>query len=144
MAALLEDGLQRAYADPDIGPWMQQRMQLQYVSSLEGIAACASDIDVVYLDPMYPHKTKSALVKKEMQVFQSLVGEDADADGLLAPALKLAQKRVVVKRPGYAAPLDHATTCAISNQKNRFDVSFKAVLSLQALKRLGYQLLWLS
>ena len=35
--------------------------------------------DVVYLDPMYPHKTKSALVKKEMRVFQSLVGADEDA-----------------------------------------------------------------
>ena len=32
---------------------------------------------------MYPHRDKSALVK-EMQVFQSLVGADLDADGLLA------------------------------------------------------------
>ncbi len=31
---------------------------------------------VVYLDPMFPHKQKSALVKKEMRVFQSLVGPD--------------------------------------------------------------------
>ena len=33
---------------------------------------------------MFPHKQKSALVKKEMRVFQSLVGPDLDADGLLA------------------------------------------------------------
>lgn len=54
---------------------------------------------------MYPHpenKKKSALVKKEMRVFQSLVGADLDADGLLAPAMALASKRVVVKRPDYA------------------------------------------
>ncbi|WP_337918915.1 class I SAM-dependent methyltransferase, partial [Vibrio cholerae] len=41
---------------------------------------------VVYLDPMYPHpenKKKTALVKKEMRVFQSLVGADNDADALL-------------------------------------------------------------
>ncbi|HBO39366.1 MAG TPA: DNA polymerase I, partial [Pasteurellaceae bacterium] len=58
--------------------------------------------DVVYLDPMYPHKQKSALVKKEMRVFQHLVGADSDADELLEPALKMAKKRVVVKRPDYA------------------------------------------
>ncbi|MFA0521778.1 class I SAM-dependent methyltransferase, partial [Vibrio sp. 10N.222.55.E8] len=65
--------------------------------------------DVVYLDPMYPHpenKKKSALVKKEMRVFQSLVGADLDADALLQPALTLASKRVVVKRPDYAAWLN--------------------------------------
>lgn len=37
-----------------------------------------------------------------MRVFQSLVGADNDADALLEPALQLAQKRVVVKRPDYA------------------------------------------
>ena len=47
---------------------------------------------------MYPHRQKSALVKKEMRVFQSLVGADEDADLLLAPALALATV-VVVKRP---------------------------------------------
>ena len=58
--------------------------------------------DVVYLDPMFPPREKSALVKKEMRAFHDVVGSDTDADALLAPALKLAQKRVVVKRPGYA------------------------------------------
>jgi 16S rRNA (guanine1516-N2)-methyltransferase len=40
-----------------------------------------------------------------MRVFQSLVGPDLDADGLLEPARQLATKRVVVKRPDYAPPL---------------------------------------
>lgn len=53
---------------------------------------------MVYLDPMFPHRQKSALVKKEMRVFQTLVGADDDADALLAPARRLAKKRVVVKR----------------------------------------------
>lgn len=57
---------------------------------------------MVYLDPMYPHKQKSALVKKEMRIFQHLVGADLDADELLTPVLQLARKRVVVKRPDYA------------------------------------------
>lgn len=55
--------------------------------------------DVIYLDPMYPHRDKSALVKKEMRLFHSLVGETQDDAELLAAALEKARYRVVVKRP---------------------------------------------
>nr|WP_258405557.1 class I SAM-dependent methyltransferase [Shewanella sp. FJAT-52076] len=129
VAALLEDGLRRAYLDSEIGPWMQQRMQLVHGSSLEALDNLEDKPDVVYLDPMYPHREKSALVKKEMRVFQSLVGADTDADGLLAPALRLAQKRVVVKRPDYAEDLDGIKpSTRIETKKNRFDVYVKAAM----------------
>ena len=55
--------------------------------------------DVIYLDPMYPEHGTNALPHKEMRWLRELVGEDTDADALLAPALLLARKRVVVKRP---------------------------------------------
>lgn len=72
---------------------------------------------------MYPHKQKSALVKKEMRVFQSLVGADDDADGLLQPARRLAKKRVVVKRPDYAPPLAGINTLnAVTTKSHRFDI----------------------
>lgn len=124
VAALLEDGLQRAKQDMDIGEWVSERMQLAYTSSIDGLAGYQGELpEVVYLDPMFPHKKKSALVKKEMRVFQSLVGADMDADALLAPALQLAQKRVVVKRPDYAPPLANKTpSTSIKTKKNRFDV----------------------
>lgn len=107
VAALLEDGLKRAYLDADIGEWMQKRMTLIHASSAQALTEITPPPDVVYLDPMYPHKAKSALVKKEMRVFQSLVGADEDADALLEPAITLAKKRVVVKRPDYAEPLNN-------------------------------------
>lgn len=67
--------------------------------------------------------------EKEMRVFQSLVGADLDADGLLAPALALAGKRVVVKRPDYAEDLDGIKPSAvIATKKNRFDVYVKAAM----------------
>jgi 16S rRNA (guanine1516-N2)-methyltransferase len=79
--------------------------------------------EVVYLDPMYPHKQKSALVKKEMRVFQGLVGPDEDADGLLEPARRLATKRIVVKRPDYAPPMaDIAAQAAVVTKSHRFDI----------------------
>ncbi|WP_025672694.1 class I SAM-dependent methyltransferase [Salinivibrio socompensis] len=138
VAALLDDGLQRAYLDPDIGAWMQSRMTLLHANSEQALTDMASmpglvQPDVIYLDPMYPHKKKAALVKKEMRVFQSLVGADSDADALLLPALDLARSRVVVKRPGYAAPLAEKTPhSSITTKKNRFDMYINAALSAEA------------
>lgn len=130
VAALLEDGLRRAYEDADIGEWMQERMSLVHGSSLEALTDVGQQADVVYLDPMYPHREKSALVKKEMRVFQTLVGADTDADGLLAPAMAVATKRVVVKRPDYAEDLDGVKpSMVIATKKNRFDVYVKAAMT---------------
>lgn len=129
VAALLEDGLRRAYQDAEIGEWMQSRMQLFHGSSLEALGQLGTAVDVVYLDPMYPHRDKSALVKKEMRVFQSLVGADLDADGLLEPALALATKRVVVKRPDYAEDLNGVKpSTVIETKKNRFDIYVRAAM----------------
>ena len=120
---LLQDGLQRAYADEEIGPWVQQNMQLLPYQHINQLNPDTDFTDVVYLDPMYPHKAKSALVKKEMRVFQYLVGADSDADKLLSPALQLAKKRVVVKRPGYAEYLCKKPPHFSRETKNhRFDI----------------------
>ncbi|WP_027251481.1 class I SAM-dependent methyltransferase [Photobacterium halotolerans] len=134
VAALLEDGLRRACADAEIGGWVRERMSLLHATSQHALADLAAEPgyilpDVVYLDPMFPHKKKSALVKKEMRVFQSLVGADMDADQLLTPALTLANKRVVVKRPDYAPWLDgQSPSTVITTKKNRFDVYVKAAM----------------
>lgn len=120
---LLQDGLQRAYADGEIGEMMQHNMQLLPVNHIEQLNPETDFADVVYLDPMYPHKQKSALVKKEMRVFQHLVGADLDADTLLEPALALAKKRVVVKRPDYAQFLAQKAPHFSRDTKNhRFDI----------------------
>ncbi|MBQ4844194.1 class I SAM-dependent methyltransferase [Pseudoalteromonas sp. MMG013] len=129
VAALLYDGLQRAYQDNDIGSWMQSNMAMAFGSSHDLLASTACQPDVVYLDPMFPHREKSALVKKEMRVFQTLVGDDHDADGLLDFAYELASKRVVVKRPDYAPFLnDKKPSMQITTKKNRFDVYVKSAM----------------
>ncbi|WP_407331845.1 class I SAM-dependent methyltransferase [Enterovibrio sp. 27052020O] len=134
VAALLEDGLERAKCDPEIGHWVRERLSMVHASSHDALSQLVQDTalerpDVVYLDPMYPHKKKSALVKKEMRVFQSLVGADHDADGLFDPAYLLATKRVVVKRPDYAEFMAGKTpSTQIETKKNRFDVYVKAAM----------------
>ncbi|MFP2769162.1 class I SAM-dependent methyltransferase [Oceanisphaera sp. KMM 10153] len=125
--ALLADGLRRAAQDPDIGDWIGERLRL--LSFGQTLADIERQPDVVYLDPMFPHKKKAALVKKEMRVFHSLVGPDEDADALLPLALQLARARVVVKRPGYAGFLDEVKPSAqIETKNNRFDLYIKQAL----------------
>lgn len=129
MHALLHDGLQRAYQDNEIGEWMQQRMQLLPQPTLTALCEqeVELDIDVVYLDPMYPHKQKSALVKKEMRIVQQLVGADLDADNFLAPARSLAKKRAVVKRPDYAPFLNQQKpSLEYRTKSHRFDIYLSA------------------
>lgn len=123
VAALLDDGLQRGYQSAEIGGWLRERLTLLHTSSLDALTQISEKPDVVYIDPMYPHKQKSALVKKEMRVFQTLVGADNDADGLLALARCVAKKRIVVKRPDYAPPLAGvATQSAVVTKSHRFDI----------------------
>jgi 16S rRNA (guanine1516-N2)-methyltransferase len=79
--------------------------------------------DVIYIDPMYPERKKSALVKKDMQILQRLLGKDENAETLLKTALECAAKRVVVKRPIHAGPVgDIKPNTAISSKKTRYDI----------------------
>lgn len=119
--ALLADGLRRlAMQEPELA----SRFSLVHANSAEYMQTQpVGSADAVYLDPMFPHKKKSALVKKEMRVFQALLGPDADADALLPAAQAIALKRVVVKRPNSAPFLAQTKpSMAISSKKHRFDV----------------------
>ena len=79
--------------------------------------------DVVYLDPMFPARQKSAAVKKEMAMFHHLVGEDHNDASLLQLALEHARFRVVVKRPK-GAPFfaEQAPSLSQEGKSGRFDI----------------------
>ncbi len=131
VAALLDDGLKRAAMDVELGTWISQRMQLVHSDAVSWMNSLVeSDFpEVVYLDPMFPHKQKSALVKKEMRLFQKLLGFDENAGALLEAAQRIATKRVVVKRPDYAPFLnEQKPTMQIKGKKHRFDVYVKAAM----------------
>ncbi|WP_417529782.1 class I SAM-dependent methyltransferase [Marinobacter lipolyticus] len=125
--ALLADGLARAALNTDCAPIIARmtlragssRAWLESLGESEGEAAA----DIVYLDPMFPHRDKSALVKKEMQVFRTVVGDDDDAGELLAAALRAATYRVVVKRPRKAPPIDGPEPATrIEGKSSRYDI----------------------
>lgn len=131
VAALLEDGLARAAQDSEIGNWISERLRLVHADAIAWMNGLdeADFPEVVYLDPMFPHKQKSALVKKEMRLFQKLLGYDENEEALLQAALRIATKRVVVKRPDYAPSLaQRKPTMSIKGKKQRFDVYVLAAM----------------
>src|SRR5574344_2288511 len=62
--------------------------------------------DVIYYDPMFPSRTKSALVKKDMRVFHELIGADEDTLEYANYLCTVAKHHVVVKRPSNEEPLN--------------------------------------
>ena len=124
VAAMLADGWQRAEQEPFLQPILS-RMRLHHghaISFLNNLTAIDYP-DVVYLDPMFPDRNSSAKVKQDMQTFHVAVGADEDADALLVPALAVAQKRVVVKRPRHAQPLaEQKPSLIYEGESSRFDV----------------------
>ena len=121
--ALLQDGLHRAAQSPEIAA-IAARITLHQGNAAALMPTLAAQIgrpDVVYLDPMYPERQKSAAVKKEMAYFHALMeqpenerskfrrsqnansefrrSQNANDAALFQAARAIAQKRIVVKRP---------------------------------------------
>ena len=126
---LLNNALLRLKNSHNFKSDIVERISLQKQNSIEKMNAL-EDVDVIYLDPMFPERKKSALVKKEMRLFKRLAGEDCDADQLLINALNSSAKRIVVKRPKGAPILakdlvDKKPSHEILAKKFRYDVYLK-------------------
>ena len=123
IAALLQDALQRTYADDEQKKLLGDRLQVIHGDAIRELKRMTPAPEVVYLDPMYPSKRKkSALAKKEMQVLRALVGDDDDAQQLFEVARSVARDRVVVKRPIYAEPIAPEPSMSYESKLVRFDV----------------------
>lgn len=115
---LLKDGLARAHQHSST----LSRLNLHSADAIDALPAIAA-VDVVYMDPMFPSRDKSALVKKAMRIFKMLVGADADASELFEKACATAKHRVVVKRPRKAPFVAEAKpTYSVEGRSSRFDI----------------------
>lgn len=119
MAALLQDALARQdeQSKKNLQLTVVGMDALQYLEQLES----AEFPHIIYLDPMHPARHKSALVKKELQILQQLIGSDEDALALLTLARTKVKDKVVVKWPQSLAPLLPPTSC-VSGKTVRFDL----------------------
>ncbi len=138
ISCLIEDAIERASLTDDFQHILQQGFKLvradanEYLTGLVSTENSAGNDDentgehrpdVIYIDPMYPDRKKSALVKKDMQILQRLHLQEDNPAELLENAMLVAQKRVVVKRPIQAEPLNERTvSTSIKSKKTRYDV----------------------
>lgn len=122
IALLLESALKLATAKLDFA----SRVHLQIVNAQDFLLSKNQEFQVIYLDPMYPIKEKSALPRKEMQILEELVGSDSDQAQLFELALSKASERVVVKRPKTAPPFSTSShmvpTHSFEGTTTRYDM----------------------
>lgn len=118
IAALLQDALDRATQTPELAT-IANHMTLIEANSITELAALSSGSssvltetmrndfpdketlrpDVIYLDPMFPERTKSAAVKKKFQLIHILENPCENEEELLSTALNVRPRKVVIKRP---------------------------------------------
>ncbi len=117
--------LQQAAAQPDTAA-IVQRMHLIHADARDYLPTLAPPANIIFLDPMFPARQKSALPKLAMRQFHDIVGDDVDANELLDVALACATDRVVVKRPRLATALSHCSpNFSQKGSSCRFDVYLK-------------------
>ncbi|MEP4147586.1 MAG: class I SAM-dependent methyltransferase [Halioglobus sp.] len=131
-AAMLKSGLELAQNSAD--QWLcatASRIQLIIGDATGLTRETLANTDVIYLDPMFPQREKSAAVKKEMALFQLLLQhEEGSNEALLDWALGCPVARVVVKRPLKAPSLgSRAPSHCIKGKSVRYDVHVLSGLS---------------
>jgi hypothetical protein len=154
VAALLRDALRRlgvlsSHQGSDLRAGMamelSEKLILHHGDGVEVMAeliesGTAPLPDVIYLDPMFPPRAKSAKVKKNMFLLHELLDTqttDENSDTrrleeetcLLEQAFEATKGRVVVKRPARSLPLGGESSprpsYAIEGSVNRWDVYVK-------------------
>lgn len=126
---LLLDPLRLAKKDEKLAPLLESRIHffLGDARSLLALPASRNAFDVIYLDPMYPEKRKSALAKKELRLLRALVGADEDATDLFAIARRANPERIVVKRPPHAPDLAPGKVHSFEGKLARFDLYLRVL-----------------
>lgn len=122
IAALLADALRRAKQVPELAG-IVSRMRLAASDSVGELARLGYRPDVVYLDPMFPERRKSAAVKKRFQLLHLLEQPCANPEELLRAALAARPRKVVVKRPAKGELLAGVKpSYSVGGKAVRFDV----------------------
>jgi 16S rRNA (guanine1516-N2)-methyltransferase len=142
LSALIQDALERAKNSPNFNFFLGHPDKFQFFPEdakniLEKLVNLPKENrpEIVYLDPMFPVRKKSSLVKKEMQWLKAIHDEPNSTEQphayLVTPeealfdlAIKTATKRVIVKRPLHAPTLVQKPPPSFSKlfQSARFDV----------------------
>ena len=120
-AVLLNDALIRARQDARLKD-IAKRMTLTEGDSKELLKKLNYKPDLIYLDPMFPEKKKSAETKKKLQVLHQIEAVCSDEEELLAAAKLANPDKIVIKRPPEGAYLGGLTpSFSVTRKAVRFD-----------------------
>ncbi len=125
IAALLRDSLDHASLVPELSGIIG-RMSVHEGDSIEYMRNFRSSGDssslVVYLDPMFPERTKNAMIKKKFQLLQQLELPCSNESDLLDAAICAQPHKIVIKRPLKGPLLAGARpSYSVSGKAIRFD-----------------------
>lgn len=121
IAKLLKDALRRASLVPELKE-IAERMELFEEDSIAALKALKESPDVVLLDPMFPKRQKSALIKKKFQLLQQLERPCADEEALLQAAIAAEPRKIIIKRPVKGPCLaNHKPDYSLNSKVIRFD-----------------------
>ena len=98
VAVLLKDALRRAKKHPKLKD-IAARMQLVENNSVDELKSRVDDIDLIYLDPMFPARQKSSLINKKLQLIQKLEPPCSGEKDLFDAAIRANPDKIIVKRP---------------------------------------------
>lgn len=119
--ALLCDALARAAAVPELAD-IAARMTVYNGDSIAAMAALETPPDIILLDPMFPERQKSSLVKKKLQMIQKLEVPCNDERSMLISAMRARPRKLIVKRPPKGAHLaDVKPQYSIEGKAVRYD-----------------------
>lgn len=96
IAALLKDSLDRASVE---FPEIISRMEVFEEDSISAMKNLSFRPDVVFLDPMFPQRSKDAAVKKKFQLIHLLEKPCEDEVDLIEAAKNTGAKKIIIKRP---------------------------------------------
>lgn len=123
---LLQDGYQRGVQCQDTKKVLE-RMTLihsdsfDYFNSVLSRPPSENDVDVVFLDPMYPLKDKVALPKKAMMIARRFLPKTSSLEEFIEISRKVSKYKVVLKRPYYEKSQNPETT-TYSGRSTNFEV----------------------
>lgn len=98
IAVLLKDALIRAGRVPELKA-AASRMSLHFGDSIEAMRQLSFRPALILLDPMFPRRKKSGLVKKKFQLLQRLEHPCENEADLLAAACAAQPEKILIKRP---------------------------------------------
>ena len=95
---LLKDAMERAKKISELRDVIE-RMKVHNEDSIIAMQKIQFNPDIILLDPMFPERTKSALIKKKFQILHKIENPCSDENELLSSAIKANPKKIIIKRP---------------------------------------------